>query len=151
MKRAGVVAALIVLALVMSGVVCAQEKEPLKVVVVGLVHGHAGGFLRALPQSKSAKLVGVVEARTEIARQYEVKFKLDEKLFYTDLEKALAEQKPDAVLVYTAIADHRKVIEAAAKHGVSSMVEKPLATTVEDAVAIRDVAKKYKVQVLVNY
>jgi predicted dehydrogenase len=31
------------------------------------------------------------------------------------------------------------------------MVEKPLATTVEDAIAIRDAARKFKVQVLVNY
>jgi predicted dehydrogenase len=63
----------------------------------------------------------------------------------------LMEQRPDAVLVYTAIADHRKVIESAARHGVSSMVEKPLATTLEDALAIRAVARKQHVQVLVNY
>jgi predicted dehydrogenase len=31
------------------------------------------------------------------------------------------------------------------------MVEKPLATTMEDAIAIRDAARKYHVQVLVNY
>ena len=31
------------------------------------------------------------------------------------------------------------------------MVEKPLATTLEDAIAIRDVARKENVQVLVNY
>jgi len=63
----------------------------------------------------------------------------------------LSEQKPDAVLIYTTIADHRKFIEAAAKHGISSMVEKPLATTVEDAVAIRKVAREHHVHVLVNY
>ena len=54
------------------------------------------------------------------------------------------------VLVYTAIADHRKVIEAAARHGISSMVEKPLATTLEDAIAIGAIARKQRVQVLVN-
>jgi predicted dehydrogenase len=68
----------------------------------------------------------------------------------------LAEQRPDAVLVYTTIVDHRKVIEAAARHGVSSMVEKPLATSLEDALAIRAVARNSgtparPVQVLVNY
>jgi predicted dehydrogenase len=131
--------------------VAAQDKPPVRVALVGLVHGHAGGFLRALPQSKSAKLVAIVESRTDIARQYTTKFKLDEKLFYTDLEKALEEQHPDAILVYTAIGDHRKVIEAAAKRGIYSMVEKPLSTTVEDAIAIRDAARKYHVQVLVNY
>ena len=129
----------------------AQEKPPIRVALVGLVHGHAGGFLRALPQSKSAKLVAIVEPRTDIARQYATKFQLEEKLFFTDLEKALEEQHPDAVLVYTAIGDHRKIIEAAAKRGIHSMVEKPLSTTLEDAIAIRDAARKYHVHVLVNY
>jgi predicted dehydrogenase len=76
---------------------------------------------------------------------------LDSKLFYTDLERMLVEQHPDAVLVYTAIADHRKVIEAAARHGVNSMVEKPLVTTLEDAMAIRAIARERHVKVLVNY
>jgi predicted dehydrogenase len=62
-----------------------------------------------------------------------------------------AETHPDAVLVYTTIEDHRKVIEQAAAHGVSSMVEKPLCTTMKDALAIRDIARKDHVQVLVNY
>src|SRR5258705_1309705 len=124
---------------------------PIRVALVGLVHGHAKGFLRALPGNDGATLVAVVEPREDLAKEYAGKFGLDAKLFYTDLERMLLEQKPDAVLVYTAIADHRKVIEAAARHGISSMVEKPLATTLEDAIAIRAIARAQHVQVLVNY
>ncbi len=124
---------------------------PIRVALVGLVHGHAKGFLRALPGNDSATLVAVVEPREDLAKEYAGKFGLDAKLFYTDLERMLTEQHPDAVLVYTAIADHRKVIEAAARHGISSMVEKPLATTLEDALAIRAIARERHVQVLVNY
>jgi predicted dehydrogenase len=123
----------------------------IKVAIVGLVHGHVKGFLNALPRNESAQLVAIVEPQTALAQQYAAKYKLDSKLFYTDMEKMFAEQKPDAVLVYTTIEDHRKVIEQAAQHGVSSMVEKPLCTTMEDALAIRDIAKKDHVQVLVNY
>jgi glucose-fructose oxidoreductase len=130
----------------------AQAAEaPIRVALVGLVHGHAKGFLRELPGNDSATLVAIVEPREDLAKEYAAKFGLDSKLFYTDLERMLAEQHPDAVLVYTAIADHRRVIEAAARHGVSSMVEKPLATTFEDAMAIRAIARKQHVQVLVNY
>ena len=124
---------------------------PIRVALVGLVHGHAKGFLRALPGNESATLVAVVEPREDLAKEYAGKFGLDSKLFYTDLERMLTEVHPDAVLVYTAIADHRGVIEAAARHGISSMVEKPLATTLEDALAIRAIARKQYVQVLVNY
>jgi glucose-fructose oxidoreductase len=124
---------------------------PIRVAIVGLVHGHAKGFLSGLPKNESATLVAVVEPQESLGRDYAAKFHLDPKIFYTDLEKMLTEQHPDAVLVYTSIADHRKIIEAAARHHISSMVEKPLATTLEDALAIRDIARREKVHVLVNY
>jgi len=143
-------AAMCAAALVLSVMTAAQE-APIRVALVGLAHGHAKGFLAALPGNDSATLVAVVEPRGDLAKTYAEKYRLDSKLFYTDLEKMLVEQHPDAVLVYTAIADHRKVIEAAARHGISSMVEKPLATTMEDALAIRTIARERHVQVLVNY
>jgi glucose-fructose oxidoreductase len=115
------------------------------------VHGHARGFLSALANNDSATLVAVVEPQKALAEEYALKYHLDSKLFYTDLEKMLTEQHPDALLVYTSIAAHREVIEAAAAHGVHSMVEKPLATRLEDALAIRAIARKQHVQVLVNY
>ena len=127
------------------------QSKPVRVVIVGLVHGHVKGFLRDLPKSKDATLVAIVEPDKALAAMYEKQYKLDHSLFHTDLEETLSATHPDAVLVYTTILDHRKVIEAAARHGVSSMVEKPLSTTVEDALAIRSAARKYKVHVLVNY
>jgi glucose-fructose oxidoreductase len=125
--------------------------RPIRVAIVGLVHGHVQGFLQSLPESKSAQLVAIVEPDTALAGKYASRFHLDQGLFYTDLEAMLNKQHPDAVLVYTTIRDHRRVIEAAAKHGVSSMVEKPLATTMADALAIRTAARAHHVQVLVNY
>jgi glucose-fructose oxidoreductase len=134
----------------------AAAEPPIRVAIVGLVHGHVKGFLAALPENQAATLVAIVEPQEALAKDYAAKYHLDAKLFYTDLEKMLAEQHPDAVLVYTTIVDHRRVIEIAARHGVSSMVEKPLATTLEDALAIRAVARNSgtpdrPVQVLVNY
>jgi len=120
-------------------------------VIVGLVHGHVKGFLHNLPQSKDATLVGIVEPDTALAAQYEKQFSLDRALFHTDLAETLRSTHPDAVLVYTTILDHRRVIEAAAAMGISSMVEKPLSTTVEDAIAIRKAAREHHVHVLVNY
>src|ERR1700730_11128221 len=128
-----------------------KAEPPIRVAIVGLVHGHVKGFLAALPGNQAATLVAVVEPQEPLAKEYAAKYHLDAKLFYTDMEKMLVEQHPDAVLVYTTIAEHRKVIETAARHGVSSMVEKPLATTLEDALAIRDIARRQHVRVLVNY
>ena len=124
---------------------------PIRVAIVGLTHGHVKGFLHSLPQSTSAKLVAIVEPNTALAKQYADQYKLDPSLFYTDEEAMLNKLHPDAVLGYGTIAEHRKVIEIAARHGISSMVEKPLTTTVADAVAIRNTAREHHVQVLVNY
>ena len=124
---------------------------PIRVVIVGLVHGHVKGFLHNLPKSKDATLVAIVEPDTALAAQYEKEYKLDHHLFHTDLNETLSSTHPDAVLVYTTVLDHRRVIEAAADRGISSMVEKPLATTMEDGLAIRDAARRHHVHVLVNY
>ena len=126
-------------------------ETPVRVAIVGLVHGHVKGFLHSLPGNSSARLVAIVEPDTALAAEYQRQYKLDAALFHTDLEEMLRTQKPDAVLVYTTIKDHRRVIEAAAKHGASSMVEKPLCTTMEDALAIRAAARAHHVHVLVNY
>jgi len=126
-------------------------QAPLRVAIVGLVHGHAQGLLTALPKNTHVELVGIAEPDTTLAAQYADKFHLDHKLLFTDTDKMLDQVHPEAILVYTSIADHRKAIETAARRGISSMVEKPLATTVADALAIRQAAREHHVQVLVNY
>ncbi|GAC1362007.1 MAG: Gfo/Idh/MocA family oxidoreductase [Acidobacteriaceae bacterium] len=139
------------LSLLPSRTFAVTADAPVRVAIVGLVHGHVKGFLGNLPKSTNAQLVAIVEQDTALAQRYAAQYHLDSKLFYSDLEKMLQEQHPDAVLVYTTILDHRRVIETAARHGVHSMVEKPLSTTLADALAIRKAAREHHVQVLVNY
>jgi len=125
--------------------------KPIRVAIVGLVHDHALGLFGPLAQNPNVQLVAIVESDPTLIQRYSARFHLDSKLFYSDTDRMLEQQHPDAVLVYTDIQDHRKVIEAAARHGVSSMVEKPLATNLSDALAIRTAAREHHVQVLVNY
>jgi predicted dehydrogenase len=129
----------------------AQPNRPVRVAIAGLVHGHIGGFLHEIPKHPAVELVGIYEPDAALAAQYEARFHLAHSLFYPDLDTMLRSQHPAAVLVYTSIAGHRHVIEEAAKYGASSMVEKPLATTMEDALAIRATAREHHVHVLVNY
>ena len=63
----------------------------------------------------------------------------------------LAKAHPQAVLVYTNTYDHRRVVETCARHGVSVVMEKPLAVSLDDALAIQKAAREGKIQVLVNY
>jgi predicted dehydrogenase len=118
---------------------------------VGLVHGHVGGFLEALPRHKDVELVGIAEPDSALAAQYAKQFSLPQSLFFTSTDKMIEARHPQAVLVYTSLAGHRKVIETAARYGVSVMVEKPLTISLDDALAIRKTAREHHIHVLVNY
>ncbi len=157
MRASGLRRSLIVLAvflttlLIRPAVIRAQESGPLKVAIVGLEHGHVDGFLRQLPKHSDVKLVGIADADTELWKEYEKKFSLPETLFYKSEASMIERARPDAVLVYTSIAEHRHAIEIAAQYGVSVMVEKPLTISLDDARAIRRIAHERKIHVLVNY
>jgi predicted dehydrogenase len=124
---------------------------PLRVAIVGLVHGHVEGFLGQLPKHSDVQLVGVAEADTTLWAKYGEKFSLPYTLFYKSMANMIERTHPQALLVYTSIAEHRPAIELAAKYGISVMVEKPLTISLDDALAIRRVARQHKIQVLVNY
>ena len=109
------------------------------------------GFLHAFPQQHDAELVGIVDPHADLREKYERDFHLDAGLFYPTLDALLAAQHPQALLVYTSVGEHRKVIEEAAAHHLDVMVEKPLTLSLEDALAIRRAARAAHIQVLVNY
>jgi glucose-fructose oxidoreductase len=124
---------------------------PLRVAIYGLEHGHIAGFLHQFPQQHDVELVGIVEADKALASRYQQEFHLDPSLFYTNLDEVVSAKHPQALLVYTSVGDHRKVIEQAAQHNLSVMVEKPLTISLDDALAIRSAARAHNIQVLVNY
>jgi predicted dehydrogenase len=124
---------------------------PLRVAIVGLVHDHVAGFLAQLPEHHDVELVGIAEPDPALQAKYQKKYSLPDSLFFKDMAKMIEARRPQAVLAYTSIADHRRVIEVAGYYGVSVMVEKPLTISLDDALAIRKVAGEKHIHVLVNY
>ena len=99
---------------------------PVRVAIVGLAHDHVIGFLQQLPQHSEVELVGIAEADSTLIDKYKNKFHLADTLFFKSEANMIEVRHPQAVLVYTSIAEHRHAIGIAAQYGVSSMVEKPL-------------------------
>jgi predicted dehydrogenase len=124
---------------------------PLRVVMAGLAHGHADGFLTRAKDRNDIQIVGVAEPDRRIFDRYAAKFALDPTLYHADLDEMLTATHPQAVLVYTNTYDHRRAVETCAKYGVPVMMEKPLAVSIEDARAIERAAHTAKIPVLVNY
>lgn len=127
------------------------EQAPIRVAIVGLEHGHVDGFLSALPHRPDVELVGIAATDPALFAKYRQKYSLAETLFYRSEANMIERTHPQAVLVYTSIAEHRHAIEIAAQYGVAVMVEKPLTISLADALAIRATAEHYKIPVLVNY
>ncbi len=123
------------------------KPTPIKVVIAGLVHGHVGGFLKNSIGS-SVEIVGICEANQEVVKRYQERFKLDEKLFGTDLAKMLDERKPQAIWVFTSTYDHLSAVEAAAPRGIHVIVEKPLAVDKLAAERMAALARQHKIQLL---
>jgi scyllo-inositol 2-dehydrogenase (NADP+) len=128
-----------------------QDEAPLRVVLAGLVHGHASGFLDQFQHRADLRIVGIAESDRQLAARFAKRYGLEPSLFYSDLEEMLKATHPQAVLAYTNTYDHRRVVEICARYSVPVMMEKPLAVSVEDAHAIERAAREGKIQVLVNY
>ncbi len=126
--------------------------QSVRVAIVGLVHDHALGLMDALARNHQVTLVGIAEPDKNLVALYAQRFSLASTLFFANEQKMIEATHPDAVLVYTSIHGHRKAIEIAAQaHVPAVMVEKPLSTTMEDALAIERVSRATHTLVLVNY
>ena len=86
--------------------------------------------------------MGIVEEDPSLVQQYAKKHKLAQDLFFSQLGRMIEERHLQVVVVYTSTREHRRVIEEAARHGVSAMVEKPLTISLDDALAIQKVTQQ---------
>jgi predicted dehydrogenase len=124
---------------------------PLRVGVVGLVHGHVRGFFNRSLGRTDIQIVGIAEPDAKLAAQYTSEYKLDPALVSRSVDEMLDHAKPEAVVVFTNTFDHKNVVVACARRGVHVMMEKPLAVGVGEAGAIAQAADAGKIHVLVNY
>ena len=127
-----------------------SSAQLLRVAVAGLAHDHVHNIMHQF-QNGEVIIIGIAEADSQLVARYKRSYHLPDSLFYNSLTALLQHTRPDAVLAYTPIVEHRGVVEICAPKGIPVMVEKPLATTVKDAERIAALALKYHVQVLTNY
>jgi len=124
---------------------------PLRLGVVGLVHGHVEGLLAQARQRDDIKIVGIYEPNRVLFDRLAAKHKLDSSLHHVSLGAMLDTAKPEAVSVMTSIKDHVMAVEACAPRGVHLLLEKPLAYCNADAQRMAELARRHGVLVLTNY
>jgi predicted dehydrogenase len=144
---------LFVFLLALAGVRAAEtgpSAAPLRVLLAGLAHGHAGGFLRQA-EPAIVNLVGVWETDDTIWEKYRSQARLAGVKRYTDLADALAHSGAEAVWAFSDTRDHLAIVRAAAPRKLSVIVEKPLAISWAAAAEMAALAAKHHTLVLTNY
>ena len=138
----------------------AASAAPLRVAIVGLEHGHVSGFLNggsALVPAGGAlhrpdiEVVAIVEPRRELFDKYAQRLHLSPALYFESVSAMAGKVHPDAALVFTPTSGHTAAVEECARHGMHVMMEKPMAVSYKDALAIAAAAKANHVHVLVDY
>ena len=129
----------------------ADEPRPLRIAIVGLVHGHVRGFLDRVKDRTDVQLVALVDSDTALLEQYRQRYGLAPERAHSSLEGMLDSARPEAVAVFTSTYDHPKVVEACAARGIHVMMEKPLAVSMEHGRRMAEAAARGRIQVLVNY
>jgi len=142
----------VILLLFSARVVEAQSgnAKPIRLGVSGITHGHVGWILGRKDKS-DVQVVGIYEPDPALSQQFAKKYNLSPSLFYTDLNKMLTTAKPEAVVAFGSIFSHMATVEACAPRGIHVMVEKPLATTLDQAIKMQQLAKSHNILLLTDF
>jgi glucose-fructose oxidoreductase len=132
---------------------------PLRVAIIGLVHGHAAGFLGGsalvpaggLAKRSDVQIVGIAEPDRSLFDRYAKHFHFAPDLYFSNTAAMLEKVHPDAALVFTDTLGHTAAVKECAAHHVNVLMEKPLAVSYSDALQMASAARSSGIHVLVDY
>ena len=126
------------------------QAQAVRLAVAGISHGHSPWILGKKSNDKVV-VIGIYERDTSLWEPYIERYQLKRGLFYNDLNKMLDAVKPEAVVAFGSINQHVNVVEACAPRKIHVMVEKPLATSKEQALKMQELARRNNIYLLTNY
>lgn len=118
----------------------------LRVGFLGVTHYHANFWARAFRQRENVSLVGLFDGDCPLAEAFAGEHDLE---VWND--PAALVSACDAVAICSATADHRALAELAAQHGKAVLCEKPLATTMDDCLAIRETVARSGIRFMQSF
>lgn len=127
------------------------QTGPLRIAIIGLVHGHVEGLLWQASQRSDITIVGIAEPNRELFDRLAAKYKLDPSLYFAQTAAMLDATKPEAASVMTSIRGHLPAAEACAPRGVHMLMEKPLAYSRTEAARLESLAREHRVLILTNF
>jgi glucose-fructose oxidoreductase len=129
-----------------------QMPAPLRFAVVGLGDIAQRAVLPAFAHARAhASLTALVSGEAGKRRRLLRRFRADVECGYGEYDALLSSGAVDAVYIALPNHLHREFAQRALEAGVHVLCEKPMATTVEDARAMRRAARRGRAQLMVAY
>jgi predicted dehydrogenase len=119
----------------------------MKVGMISFAHMHALSYAKYLVQHAEAELAGIWDADQQRGLMMSKQFETE---FYADLDELL-KSDIDAVIICSENVNHKEHVLKAASHKKQILCEKPIATEVEDAIAMINACKEHEVILQVAY
>jgi predicted dehydrogenase len=119
-----------------------------RILMISKWHVHADEYANFANSQPDSTVTCVWDANPEIGAEWAKKL---DAAFEPDLDKALAREDVDAVIVDAPTTQHREIMVKAAEAGKHIFTEKTLATTMEDAKAIGEAVAKAGVKFCISY
>lgn len=104
---------------------------------------------RVLSEIPDSELVGICDIDIEKAKRAAIKYNAEG--YYDDYEELIRKSRPEAVTICTPSTTHAALTIASLNKGLDVLVEKPMATSIEEAVRIMDVQRETGRNVMVGF
>jgi len=119
----------------------------MRVAVIGV--GSMGfNHLRVYSELEGVEVVVISDVSAERLELLKARFQVPT---YSDYRKLIEEQKPDAVSITVPTSEHEQVATFALRAGVHVLVEKPIASTVEEGQRLIDLAQEVDRKLMVGH
>ncbi len=136
--------------LVICSPVFSQDKKPFRIGIAGLTHTHVHGLLTRAHDG-DIEIVGIAEPNRDLAERFLKRHNLPLTLVYPSLDEMLEKTNPEAVTAFNSTYEHLEVVKKCAPKKIHVMVEKPLAVSLDHALQMEALAKKFGIQLITNY
>ncbi len=100
--------------------------------------------LKLMPEAEIAGITDPVPQSVQVAQMFLGDALKDKVKVYPDRQTMLADPSIDAVLISSPNFTHAEILKDVVKSGKHVLCEKPLATTLDDVRALRELAKRHK-------
>jgi UDP-N-acetyl-2-amino-2-deoxyglucuronate dehydrogenase len=124
------------------------EKRSLTVAVIGLGHLHPRGYMALFEACRETTVVAAFDPDPVLLDGFCKEFDLKG---YTDLNALLDHEKLDIAAIFLPHSESADAAIRCARRGIHLMVEKPMARTVEEVLAIEEAARNAKVNATTGY